>query len=114
MNATMSTVKNGPVDGRPARHSGEQEHIYVGLDKTGAMHHYDTKCSRIVVIKSGAIEHVERFDDAEDRDLVVTEWMDFIADRRGWEEVKFVTQHQFWDSGVESGFKRLSELMEVR
>ena len=98
------------------------EHAYLGLDKTGAMHHYAEHESRIVVIKTGEIQHVERFPNYDDRDLFVTEWLDYIengptdsdTDGRGWEEQPYMTQHQFFDQGEQMGFRRLGEKLEDR
>lgn len=99
------------------------EHAYLGLDKTGAIHHYCEHESRIVVIKSAEIVHVERFDDYDDRDLFVTDWIEFIEhgpeddpdeDGRGWEEQPFMTQHQFFDARKKNGFEVLFEKMEGR
>lgn len=90
------------------------EHAYLGLDKTGAMHHYAEHESKIVVIKRGRIQHVERFADYDDRDKFATEWIDYIGRKREWEEQPYMTQHQFFDEGEQMGFQKLSEKLEGR
>lgn len=92
-------------------------HVPLGVDELGTTHHYDEKTSRIIAVRDGAIEHVERFDDAEDRDAVVTAWIDFVEDGpegekndgRGWATRNYMTNHEFDD--LEAGARTLSKLV---
>lgn len=100
----------------------EARHVRIGLDKTGAIHHYAEHESRIIVIKSCEIQHVERFDDVDNRDKVVAEWIDFIEngpkdsdkDGRGWEQQPYMTQTEFFEKGIEMGLERLSEKLSEK
>lgn len=87
-------------------------HCQLGIDQEGRVHHYDERSSRILAIRDGEIEHVERFDDADDRDAVVTAWIEFVVDGCGWSERNYVTNHEFDD--LAEGARTLGRITEGR
>lgn len=84
-------------------------HVQLGVDQEGTTHHFDEKTSRIVAVRDGEIEHIERFDDAEDRDAVVTAWIGFVEENRGWETRNYMTAHEFDD--LEAGARTLGKIV---
>ena len=84
-------------------------HVPLGVDELGTTHHYDEKTSRIIAVRDSEIEHVERFDDVEDRDEIVTAWIGFVEESRGWASRTYMTNHEFDD--LEAGARTLGKIV---
>jgi ABC-type sulfate/molybdate transport systems ATPase subunit len=113
---TEKPVLQRAVEQERQRAWDDGEHTRIGLDTTGAIHHLAEHERRIVVIKSGEIEHVERAADHgyESVDEFVTDWIGHVDDTREWERGTrtYRTQHEF--ENLPDGMKSLAELMEDR
>lgn len=54
------------------------DHMVLGIDGVGHVHHYDACAERVHVVSDAGRELNERVADADD-------WMAFVAARRGWQ-----------------------------
>lgn len=57
-----------------------------GYDRTGAKHMFDSVRAQVIVVAGDEVEHVEQL--ARDR---VVEWIDYIAQNRGWIDQWYTT-----------------------
>jgi len=54
------------------------DHMVLGIDGVGHVHHYDARAERVHVVSDAGRELTERVGDVDD-------WMAFVAERRGWQ-----------------------------
>jgi hypothetical protein len=74
-----------------------ERHGYMGVDQHGRVHHRAGSLV-YVITPAGDVERVVDLDDHPGKGW--TDWMGYVADERGWEEVPAVTRAVLAVSGV--------------
>lgn len=56
----------------------------VGIDADGATHRFDPATDTVYVVADDATEHTEALAEGQ-----LPEWIDYVADRRGWDDLRY-------------------------
>jgi hypothetical protein len=67
------------------RNGVRPKYIPLGTDADGATHTYRTTDRAVIAVADGAREHVESLPSSASLD----DWMDFVADKRGWADRRY-------------------------
>lgn len=57
----------------------------IGIDAEGARHEIDPMTRTVFVHREGHVEHTEELGERD-----VTEWVAFVDERRGWDDLRYV------------------------
>lgn len=57
----------------------------IGLDAEGGVHEIDPTSRTVFVRGHGGVEHTEELGERE-----VSEWIDYVAAERGWDDLRYV------------------------
>lgn len=84
----------GPFQTDANANNSERTHAVLGIDAEGGIHHLVEHEARIVVIRDGEIELEQRMSETQ-LDEDVAAWFEFVADRGGWRQRRYVTASNF-------------------
>jgi hypothetical protein len=76
-----------PSAEKPTDRTVRQTHIVMGIDDTGAVHHYHAPTETVHVVTDSGREHTEAIGDPCDD----TRWIAYVQDRRGWDTLWYFT-----------------------
>jgi hypothetical protein len=68
----------------------------VGIDGEGAEHRFDRYDDTVYVLQHGDVEHVEDLEPGQ-----LPEWTDYVADERGWADLRLSDKGPFAALAVE-------------
>jgi hypothetical protein len=79
-NVQSTNNADGPLGGIVDQLADNLQRFRIGTDADGAKHYYHRNWHAVVVIGAGReLEHIQRLDDRP-----LTDWYDFVDQRRGW------------------------------